>query len=109
MPTIREYQSEAGRSPFGQWFWRLDPLAAARITRIIGRLESGLRPDVKAVGVGVFETRIDFGPGYRVYFGVDGSQLIILLGGGDKSSQASDIALAKERWVDYRTRKKRDG
>jgi putative addiction module killer protein len=60
---------------------------------------------VKGVGGGVFEYRIDFGPGYRVYFGKDGDTLVILLGGGTKKRQGHDIATAQERWADYKKRK----
>jgi putative addiction module killer protein len=60
---------------------------------------------VKGVGSGVQEYRIDFGPGYRIYFGKDGDRLVILLGGGTKRRQQKDIALALERWTDYRKRK----
>lgn len=61
--------------------------------------------NVEGVGAGVFEYRIDFGPGYRVYFGKDGDTLVILLAGGTKKRQANDIADAHERWTDYKTRK----
>jgi putative addiction module killer protein len=105
VPDLLEYQTDDGRSPFNVWFWRLDARAAARVTRVMNKLEDGLRPDVKPVGEGVFESRIDFGPGYRVYFGLDGETLVILLGGGNKQSQSTDIILAKERWADYRARK----
>jgi putative addiction module killer protein len=108
VPTVHEYQTDDGRSPFGEWFWRLDARAAAKITRVIGKLGSGLRPDVQPVGQGVFEARIHFGPGYRVYFGLDGNAVVILLGGGDKRSQADDISHARARWADYRARKQKD-
>ncbi|MGE4048414.1 MAG: type II toxin-antitoxin system RelE/ParE family toxin [Acetobacteraceae bacterium] len=107
MPEALEYESEDGRSPFSEWYWRLEARAAARVRRTIIKLEAGLRPDVKGVGEGVFESRINFGPGYRVYFGVDGTTLIVILGGGDKSSQDGDIAEAKRRWADYKARKRR--
>jgi putative addiction module killer protein len=61
--------------------------------------------NVKGVGSGVFELRIDFGPGYRVYFGKDGERLVILLGGGIKQRQQRDINAAVVRWEDYRRRK----
>jgi len=68
------------------------------------RLELGNFSNVKGVGAGVFEYRIDFGPGYRVYFGQVGTQLVLLLCGGDKGSQKRDIKTAKEYWADYRRR-----
>ena len=62
---------------------------------------------MKSVGKGVHEARIDFGPGYRVYFAFDGKDLMLLLGGGEKHRQNDDIAAAQERWVDYKQRKRR--
>jgi putative addiction module killer protein len=61
---------------------------------------------VKGVGAGVFELKVDFGPGYRVYFGKDGIEIVILLGGGSKKRQQRDIAAAQGRWQDYKDRKK---
>ena len=108
VPQVREYQTPDGRSPFGEWFWRLERRAAARVTRAIERLEGGGRPDVHSVGGGVQEARIHYGPGYRVYFGIDGDLLIVLLAGGEKKSQEDDIAAAQRRWTDYRARKRED-
>jgi putative addiction module killer protein len=102
---IREYLDGAGRSPFGRWFDGLDATAAARVTTVLARLEQGNFSNVKGVGAGVFEYRIDFGPGYRVYFGKDGETLVILVAGGTKKRQGQDIALAQERWSDYKQRK----
>ena len=72
------------------------------------RLELGNFSNVKGVGAGVFEYRIDFGPGYRVYFGKDGDVLVILLGGGTKKRQDRDIATAQMRWKDYQKRKSQE-
>jgi putative addiction module killer protein len=72
----------------------------------LARIEQGNLSNVKGVGAGVLEFRIDFGPGYRVYFGRDGEILVILLGGGTKSRQQNDIAAAQARWSDYKRRKK---
>ncbi len=69
-------------------------------------MEQGNLSNTKGVGTGVFESRIDFGPGYRVYFGKDGETVIVLVGGGTKKQQTRDIQLAKRRWLDYRRRKK---
>jgi putative addiction module killer protein len=101
---VREYV-EGGRSPFGEWFDRLDPATAARVDRYIRRMEAGNFGAAKAVGVGVCELRLDFGPGYRVYYGMDGRTLVILLGGGDKRRQAADIAAAVKRWEQYKKAK----
>ena len=73
--------------------------------RYIRRLESGVFGAPKALRDGVFELRLDFGPGYRVYYGRDGEKVIILLGGGSKRRQAADIAAAVERWKRYKQAK----
>ena len=101
---IREY-TEGGRSPFGEWFDDLDPVTAARVDRYLRRLEAGNFGAAKALRAGVSELRLDFGPGYRVYFGRDGKTLVILLGGGDKRRQSADIAAALERWERYKKTK----
>lgn len=106
MPEIREYETNDGRSPFAEWFESVDAKAAAKVTAAIARLEAGNPGDVKAVGRGVSERRIDFGPGYRVYFGQDGSELVVLLIGGTKRRQQRDIERAKEYWADYKRRKR---
>ena len=84
-----------------------DTRARERIAQRIVRLQSGLLGDVKPIGGGLSELRIDYGPGYRVYFGKDGEQIVILLGGGTKQRQQNDIGLALGRWEDYKQRKKR--
>ena len=99
---VREYV-EGDRCPFGEWFERLDAVTAARVDRHIRRLEVGNFGAAKALQEGVFELRMDFGPGYRVYYVRDGKTLVILLGGGDKRRQAADIAAAVERWKRYKT------
>ena len=102
---IREF-TEAGRSPFAEWFGGLDAVTAARVDRYIRRLESGNFGAAKVLGEGVSELRLDFGPGYRVYFGRDGKTIIILLGGGSKRRQDADIAAAIARWKRYQQAKK---
>ena len=106
MTEIREYLTVEVRSPFGRWFERLNAPAAARITTALARIEQGNLSNVKGVGEGVLEYRIDFGPGYRIYFGRDGQALVILLAGGAKARQQKDIAAAQARWADYQRRKK---
>src|SRR2546426_922139 len=98
---IREY-TEAARSPFAEWLGGLDAVTAARVDRYIRRLEAGNFSAAKARRDGVFELRLDFGPGYRVYYGRAGRALIILLGGGSKRRQDADIAAAVERWKRYK-------
>lgn len=101
---LREYLDLAGRSPFGRWFARLDAAAAARVTSALYRMAQGNLSHVKGVGGGLLELRIDFGPGYRVDFGRRGSTVVILLGGGSKSRQATDIEVARSRWEEFRRR-----
>jgi putative addiction module killer protein len=101
-----EYLDNAGRNPFRRWFERLDDRAAAKVTIAVTRLEQSNFSNVKGVGAGVFENRIDSGPGYRVYFGREGDTLIILLGGGTKQRQDDDIEVAHARWADYKRRRK---
>jgi putative addiction module killer protein len=81
-----------------------DGRARARILVRIGRLKLGNLGDHKSVGEGVVELKISYGPGYRVYLGRDGEQLILLLCGGDKSSQQKDIDKAQKYWADYRSK-----
>ena len=101
---IREYMVE-GRSPFAEWFDGLDTVTAERVDRCILRLEAGNFGAAKSLQEGVFELRLDFGPGYRVYYGREGGTLIILLGGGSKRRQDADIAAAKVRWKTYKRTK----
>ena len=101
---IREY-TEAGRSPFAQWFNGLDAVTADRVDRYIRRIEAGNFGAAKLLRDGVFELRLDFGPGYRVYYGREGRTIIILLGGGSKRGQDADIAAAVECWKRYKQTK----
>lgn len=102
---IVEYLWE-GKSPFEKWFNTLDASPAAKITTALYRLEAGNFSNVKPVGMGVMEYRIDFGPGYRIYFGRDGEKLIILLGGGSKKTQGKDIIAARTAWKQYKADKR---
>lgn len=102
---IREYLSAEGVSPFARWRRTLDPQVRARIYAVIRRFVDWNFGDCKGVGDGVQETRIHTGPGYRIYFGLDGAALVILLAAGTKASQERDIAKAKARWQDYKGRK----
>ena len=99
--TIREYVTAQGVSPFRTWLGRLDITVRARIQARVLRFESGNLGDCRGVGLGVWEARCAFGPGYRVYFARPGSTLILLLLGGDKSSQRSDIRTAQRYWAEY--------
>ena len=101
---IKEY-AESGNSPFTEWFDSLDAVTAARVDKYIRRLEAGNFGAAKVLQEGVSELKLDFGPGYRVYFGRDGKIIIILLGGGSKRRQSADIAAAIERWKKYKQSK----
>ena len=106
MLEIRYYVAADGRQPFADWFADLEPVARAKVTRAIARMEQGNLSNVKAVGEGVLEYRIDFGPGFRVYFGRDGETLVILLTGDTKKRQQSVIDAAHTYWQDYKRRKR---
>ena len=108
MIEIREYLDAEGRSPYARWFNRLNAYAAAKVATALVRMEQGNLSNAKGVGADVFESRIDFGPGYRVYFGKDGDALIILLGGGTKKHQQQDIETARDLWREYKRRKRRE-
>ena len=106
MLDVREYLDSDGHSPFGDWFMAMEVAAAAKVTVAIARIGQGNLSNVKGVGEGVLEYRIDFGPGYRVYFGRDGDVVVILLAGGTKKRQQKDIQAAQARWSDYKRRKR---
>lgn len=99
--TIRQYVTPDGHRPFGEWLNRLPVPAQARIAARIARFESGNLGDHKSVGGGVWEARLAFGPGYRVYFGQYQQRIILLLLGGIKASQKEDIRRAQRYWSDY--------
>ena len=107
MPAVLvlEYLDARGRSPYAAWFDNLNANAAAKVATALYRLEAGNFSNVKGVGEGVFERKIDFGPGYRLYFGKSGETIVILLGGSGKQRQQEAIAAAQERWADYKRRK----
>lgn len=101
--SIVIYERRRGRSPFLDWLLHLkDVRARALIRARINRLELGNFGDCKSVGAGVFELRVSFGPSYRIYFGRDGNTVVVLLCGGDKSSQAKDMVKAKLLWKEYK-------
>jgi putative addiction module killer protein len=107
MLELRYYLASDGGSPFEEWFNDLDAPAAAKVAVALARLEQGNLSNAKAIGEGVLEYRIDWGPGYRVYFGRDGEVLVILLTGGTKQRQQRDIEAAKRNWTDYKRRRPR--
>ena len=89
MLDIRYYVAASGEEPFAEWFATLDGVAGARIARAVARMEQGNLSNVKSVGEGVLEYRIDFGPGYRIYFGRHGETIVVLLTGGPKSGSSA--------------------
>jgi putative addiction module killer protein len=104
-----EYLDAIGRSPFAAWFDSLTAPAAVKISVALERIELGNLSNAKSVGKGVMEYRVDFGPGYRIYFGRSGKEMVILLAGGSKRRQQADIAVAQARWADYKQRNKTGG
>jgi putative addiction module killer protein len=105
MIKVREYLDVNGRSFFAKWFGGLNAPAAAKVTTALVRIEQGNFSNAKSVGSGVYEYKIDFGPGYRIYFGKDGETIVILLGGGTKKHQDKDIEIAQYHWNEYKRRK----
>jgi putative addiction module killer protein len=102
---VRRYHTPDGRIPLAEWLDSLrDSQARARILARLDRLHDGLFGNWKSVGAGVCELRIDHGPGYRIYYGQEGTTLVLLLCGGDKRTQTSDIEKAHGYWKDYKTR-----
>ena len=99
------YQQEDGREPYTEWFRSLrDRMAKARIGDRVRKIQSGNLGDSKPVGEGVTELGIHISPGYRLYCGRRGERWVILLCGGDKDSQQTDIAKAKKFWADWKRR-----
>jgi putative addiction module killer protein len=105
---VREYIDAAGKSPFGKWFNGLNAQGAAKVTTALEKVARGNFSNVEPVGGGVSEYKIDWGPGYRIYFGKDGQTLVILVGGGTKKRQSSDIKTAREHWTEYKKRKRQE-
>ena len=104
--VVEIYRNSSGREPFSNWLKSLkDPIMRARVRKRISRIEEGNLGDFKSLGGGVFELRLMFGPGYRVYLGKQNERLVILLCGGDKSSQEADIEKAKELWKELKESK----
>ncbi len=100
---VEFYVAANGKAPLLDWLEALkDIKARAHIRKRLRRAELGNLGEHDPVGQGVYEMKIHFGPGYRVYFGMDGQQFVLLLCGGDKSSQSKDIKLAHEYWEDWR-------
>ena len=103
--SYQNYVTGDGRCPFSEWRDSLrDVKAKAKIRAKLNQVRLGNLGDHSSVGEGVCELRINYGPGYRIYFGQIGTAVVLLLCGGDKSSQERDISKAREFWQDYRSR-----
>ncbi|MBD2598508.1 addiction module killer protein [Nostoc sp. MBR 210] len=101
---IQRYITPDGKIPFDEWFNSLrDSKAQIKINKRLNRVSLGNLGNYRSVGEGVCEFKIDYGPGYRIYFGQIGNTIVILLCGGDKSSQDQDISQAIEYWKNYRS------
>ena len=102
---ILRYRTAEGAEPFTDWLLALrDKQIQARIRVRLRRLEAGLFGDCEPVGEGVLELKEHSGPGYRIYFGRSGAAVVILLCGGTKRTQASDILMARKFWADWKER-----
>jgi putative addiction module killer protein len=100
--NLQEYITRTGRNPFGEWLQSItDKATRARIRTRLSRLRLGNFGDSRGVGEGVNELRLDFGPGYRVYYGLVGDTIVLLLGGGTKRTQVRDIQAAKRYWQEF--------
>ncbi|NJD55701.1 MAG: type II toxin-antitoxin system RelE/ParE family toxin [Nitrospirae bacterium] len=101
------YLTEKGEKPFRKWLEGLNDIAARNKIRIrLDRVRLGNLGSNRPVGEGVFELKVSYGPGYRLYYAIEKKTVVLLLLGGEKSSQRSDIALAKTYWQDHKRRKK---
>jgi putative addiction module killer protein len=108
MYELRHYVNLEGHDLFVQWLEALkDRHAQARIAVRLTRLENGNFGDCKPVGSGIWELRVDWGPGYRVYYAIEGKHVVLLCEGGDKRTQTADIARAIARWDEWQTRSKK--
>lgn len=109
MFEVRQYLASDGFNPFLSWLKKLrDPKAKVAVVRRLNRLEEGNFGDHRSVGGGVWELRIDTGPGYRAYYAKAGKFVILLLCAGDKASQSDDIDIAKVRWIDWQSRQRKE-
>ena len=106
LPVAKQYEDADGSCPFEEWFVDLHPPAAAKVTAAIIRMEQGNFSNVKAVGPGVFEYKIDFGPGYRIYFGKDGDRLLILSGRWNEEEAAARYQPCNRTMARLQTKKK---
>ena len=104
--SAQEYETSDGEHPFSDWIQDLEAKARVKVIKGVSQLKAGNFSNSEPVGKGVSEHKIHYGPGYRVYYVIQGDELIILLCGGDKSTQKKDIETALEYFADYKARKK---
>jgi putative addiction module killer protein len=105
MVEVRRYVTETGKDVFGDWLAELkDARARAKVAARVARLAAGNFGDCKALRDGVWELRVDWGPGYRLYYAMVARTCVLLLCGGDKRKQTADIERAVEYWNDYKQR-----
>ena len=101
--NLQVHRTSKGREPFTEWFESIqDTKTQTRIEARLNSIKYGNFGDCQSVGAGVFELRLHFGAGYRIYFGAVDNTIVLLLCGGDKSSQARDIGRAKAYWLEYK-------
>ncbi|MES2605910.1 MAG: type II toxin-antitoxin system RelE/ParE family toxin [Pseudomonadota bacterium] len=103
--VLSEYLTADGKSPFGEWFLRQEATAAAKVTVQLYRMEQGNLSNVAPVGAGVSEKKMDWGPGYRIYFALPERPCLLLLGGSVKADQHAAIKTVKLHWQDYKRRR----
>lgn len=108
MARVALYETEDGKVPFERWFLSLGVKAALKVRTAIAQMEVGNLGDRRSVGGGIWERRIHFEKGLRLYFAKDGDDLVLLFCGGTKSRQQSDIDEAKRYWKEYKKRKKQE-
>ena len=102
---LRRYKISSGQVPFSLWLNAQDNAVGARVRAYVDRIKTGNLAHSRSVGRGVSELKINFGPGYRIYFLRDGEAIVVLLCAGDKGSQHADIRRAQEYAADYWRRK----
>jgi putative addiction module killer protein len=108
MYSIKHYVDPQGKDPYGEWLEGLkDIKVQARISARVLRLQFGLFGDCRSVGSGVWELKVDWGPGYRIYYAIDDRKVVLLCEGGDKRTQQPDIKRAIRRWQDWQMRREK--
>lgn len=105
--SILKYVTTTGICPYDEWFETLKPATQARVDVRLDRVNLGNFGDSKSLGEGIYELRLHFGGGYRVYYGISGKRIILLLMGGAKKTQTKDIKIARRNWKDYQKEQRR--